>query len=272
MPGGVFAIALGTPWLVLLGLLLALERVIPARRQRGDWLNNGWAWLLAFGAGVVVTPAAGGAATLIVNRLGGGWIRLPDSGVGLALGVLAYLVAMDFGEYLFHRAQHLIPAMWAMHSLHHSDPGVNVTTTSRHFWLEAAIKSVTIWLAVGLLFKASPKIVVLYGLATFYNLVLHANLRVGFGRFSFVLNSPQYHRLHHGSDPKYANCNFAALLSVWDVLFGAYRPPAAGEFPHTGLEDRPPPKGLWQCFAWPLASGRSEAGGQPAPAALGSVS
>ena len=171
-------------------------------------------------------------------------IRLPDQGFGLVLGLAAYLAAMDLGEYLFHRAQHAIPALWAMHSLHHSDPAVNVATTTRHFWLKSAIKSLTIWLAVGLLFGASPKIVALYGLATLYNMVLHGNLRLGFGRFSSLVNSPQYHRLHHSRDPAWFNCNFAALLSVWDVIAGSYRPPEPGQFALTGLEDRPPPANL----------------------------
>src|ERR1700722_8042551 len=156
------------------------ERVAPGRPgEKGDWLNNGRAWALGMFGWLTTTPAAGGLATLAVNAAGGGWIRLPDQGFGLVLGLAGYLAAMDLGEYLFHRAQHAVPALWAMHSLHHSDPAVNVATTTRHFWLESAIKSLTIWLAVGLLFKASPKIVALYGLATLYNMVLHGNLRLG---------------------------------------------------------------------------------------------
>jgi sterol desaturase/sphingolipid hydroxylase (fatty acid hydroxylase superfamily) len=246
--------ALIPPWLGLFFVLLVLERVAPGRRgERIDWAGNGWAWLAGIVAGLSSTPLAGGAATLLVNRLGGGLIRLPDEGWGLLAGLAAYLLAMDLGEYLFHRAQHAFPAMWAMHSLHHSDPAINVTTTSRHFWLEAAIKSLTIWLAVGLMFRASPKIVALYGLATLYNQVLHANLKVGLGRLGFLVNTPQYHRRHHSSDPAHFNSNYAALLTIWDVIAGSYRPPSAGEFPPTGLSERAAPAGVYEVIAWPFA-------------------
>ncbi|HEY5072826.1 MAG TPA: sterol desaturase family protein [Caulobacteraceae bacterium] len=242
-------------WLIVLAVTLALERWRPARgEQRGDWWNNLRAWALTIAAGFTSTPVAAGAATLAINATGGGLIVLPTQGWGLAVGLLAYLAAMDFGEYLFHRAQHAIPALWAMHSLHHSDPAVNVTTAGRHFWLEAAIKSVTIWLAVALLLKASATIVALYGVLQLYNLALHANLRLGFGPLSWLVNSPQYHRIHHARDPSHFGGNYAALLTIFDVIGGTYRRPEPGDFPQTGLDDRPPPADLWQTLAWPWSA------------------
>jgi sterol desaturase/sphingolipid hydroxylase (fatty acid hydroxylase superfamily) len=142
---------------------------------------------------------------------------------------------MDLGEYLFHRAQHAIPALWAMHSLHHSDRGMNVLTVQRHFWLESAIKAVTIWPAVALLFRPDGPILLAYYLITLNNLVTHANLRLGYGPLTWLINSPQYHRLHHSADPAHHNANFAAVLPIFDVVSGAYRRPARGEFPETGL-------------------------------------
>jgi sterol desaturase/sphingolipid hydroxylase (fatty acid hydroxylase superfamily) len=40
------------------------------------------------------------------------------------LAVIAFFLVVDLGEYLFHRAQHAIPLLWALHSLHHSDPDI----------------------------------------------------------------------------------------------------------------------------------------------------
>ena len=173
------------------------------------------------------------AETALINLAGGGWIDLRP--LPLWMGALVYFVAADFGEYLFHRAQHRFGWMWAMHSLHHSDTAMNTLTTLRHFWLEPVVKSVTIWLAVALLFKADAQILAVYGVIGLLNFFTHSNLRLGFGRFSWVLNSPQYHRLHHGENPAHHNANFAALLPIFDVLFGSYHVPARDEFPPTGL-------------------------------------
>jgi sterol desaturase/sphingolipid hydroxylase (fatty acid hydroxylase superfamily) len=100
-------------------------------------------------------------------HLGGGLVTLPSSGWGLVPAVALYAVTMDFGEYVFHRAQHRFPVLWAMHPLQHSDRAVNVSTTQRHFWAEQAIKSATIYLMVGLLFRTSDRILVIYGVLTF---------------------------------------------------------------------------------------------------------
>ena len=172
--------------------------------------------------------------TALINAGGGGLVDL--RALPFWLGLPIYLVAADFGEYLYHRAQHAIPWLWEMHSLHHSDRALHAASAMRHFWMEPFLKSVTIWLAVALLFRADGAILTAYALIGFWNLVTHANLRFGFGPLSWMWNSPQYHRLHHGVDPRHHNANFAALLPIFDVLSGAYHRPARGEYPATGLD------------------------------------
>ena len=215
-------------------ILLVAERLWPATAQRVEWANNAVAFGLSTFANLIVAVFPAVLVTRLINAAGGGLIDL--SVLPLALGAIVYLVAMDIGEYLFHRAQHAIPWMWAMHSLHHSDRGLNVTTTQRHFWLEPLLKSVTIWAAVALVFRVNSAILIAYSLVSLYHFLPHANLRLGFGRLSWLLNSPQYHRLHHSRDPRHYNTNFAALFPILDVLAGSYRRPARGEFPAAGLD------------------------------------
>jgi sterol desaturase/sphingolipid hydroxylase (fatty acid hydroxylase superfamily) len=255
------------PTLLALVVGAALERRYPAASGggRADRLQNLKVWLTSLAVQMVLSPALGGVTTLAVNAAGGGFFELPASGPGLLLGIVLYLLAMDFGEYIFHRAQHAIPALWEMHSLHHSDPALDATTTLRHFWLDPALKTVTVWLAVGLLFKASPVIVLVYMALTFYNFVSHANVPLGFGRVSWLWNAPQYHRLHHAAAPEYHDCNYAALLPIFDVLSGAYRRPAPGEFPATGLDDGAAPRSYAETVAWPLRHWRPRRPASGAP-------
>jgi hypothetical protein len=161
---------------------------------------------LGIGAIGLATLSLAGAwlaplSTWAVNAAGGGIFVLPSSGWGLAAGIAIYVCAMDLGEYLFHRAQHALPWMWAMHSLHHSDPHFNSTTTVRHFWLDSWMKGATIWLAVGVLFKASSVVLGAYGVLSYYNFLAHADVRLSFKGASWMLNSPAYHRLHHSAAP-----------------------------------------------------------------------
>ena len=253
------------PTTLALVVCTLLERRWPASSaNRGDKLQNIKAWAASLTGQFLLTPALGGLTTLAVNAVGGGLYELPSSGWGLVAGAVAYLVAMDFGEYVFHRAQHAIPAMWEMHSLHHSDPELDASTTVRHFWVDPLLKTVTIWLAVGLLFKAGPIIVGIYTLFTLYHFVAHANLPVGFGKASWLWNSPQYHRLHHAAATEYYDCNYASLLPVFDVLFGSYRKPLPGEFPATGLASGTVPRSFAEIVVWPIRKLRLKRRAAPA--------
>jgi sterol desaturase/sphingolipid hydroxylase (fatty acid hydroxylase superfamily) len=46
------------------------------------------------------------------------------------------MLAADLIFYWVHRAQHHFEFLWSMHSFHHSDDDVNVTSSYRHYWLE----------------------------------------------------------------------------------------------------------------------------------------
>jgi sterol desaturase/sphingolipid hydroxylase (fatty acid hydroxylase superfamily) len=199
--------------------------------------------------------------TLIVNRAGGGLIGLPDHGWALAASIVIYAVAMDFSEYAFHRAQHAIPFLWRMHSLHHSEPHYNATTALRSFWLEPYLKSISVWLVVGIVFKTSSAIATGYFVLTFYNYIIHANARIHYGPLSWLLNTPAYHRIHHSALPEHSDCNYAAIFPIFDVLFGAYRPPPPGVYPPTGLVQDAPPVTLLQALAWPLERAQRSATG-----------
>jgi sterol desaturase/sphingolipid hydroxylase (fatty acid hydroxylase superfamily) len=235
---------------VLVGL--AIERLAPACQQplTASGFNLGYTMIFML-AQALLAPALSIFTVAAVNAAGGGLIKLPSSGPGFWAGFALYAVAVDLMEYLFHRAQHRIPALWAMHSLHHSDTALNASTTSRHYWAEHGIKMLTIYLAVGVIFKAPPEVLGAYALLAYYHVIPHMNIRLGFGRFSFLLNSPQYHRLHHSALPAHFDKNFAGLFPAYDLIFGTYRRPHPGEYPPTGLESGAQPRNYLDALLWP---------------------
>jgi sterol desaturase/sphingolipid hydroxylase (fatty acid hydroxylase superfamily) len=78
-----------------------------------------------------------------------------------------------------------------------------------------------------------------YGIAasliSWVGLANHINLRIGLGRFGWLLSCPQTHRIHHSKQPEHTDKNFAATFTLWDVLFGTYYQPGKAEYPATGL-------------------------------------
>jgi sterol desaturase/sphingolipid hydroxylase (fatty acid hydroxylase superfamily) len=200
----------------------------------------------------LLLPLAGAASTLMINRFGGGLFVLPSHGWALPIGVGIYLVATDFAEYSYHRAQHAAPLLWSLHSYHHSDEAMDISTTLRHFWADRILKQLTVFSAVAVIFRVDPVILTLYGSASVYNYVVHMDVGLGFGRWSWLLNSPRYHRLHHSRLAEHEGCNYAALLPIFDVLAGTYRRPSAGEYPPTGLVETGGPSSILEALAWPL--------------------
>jgi hypothetical protein len=44
-----------------------------------------------------------------------------------------------------------------------------------------------------------------------------------------VMNTPSHHRVHHATNPRYLDRNYAGTFIVWDKLFGTFEPENDGE-------------------------------------------
>jgi sterol desaturase/sphingolipid hydroxylase (fatty acid hydroxylase superfamily) len=48
----------------------------------------------------------------------------------------------------------------------------------------------------------------------------HANIRLSFGPFEYLLVSPRFHRRHHAlAAAGRRSCNYGAVFPLWDILF-----------------------------------------------------
>jgi len=248
-------------YLVIIGLALALEQQRPAVPGQGfgDFRLN-LALMTAFQAARDVAPlVVGGVALAVVSKAGGGLIKLPAHGWGLLWSCLCLVIVAEFFEYVVHRLQHAVPALWALHSLHHSDTQFNVTTNLRHHWLEPFLRTAVVFPLLGLLIAPPPAAVTFYVTLTAWNFAIHFNYRLDFGRWTVLLNCPAYHRLHHSALPEHRDCNFATLLPVFDWVFGTYRRPLPAEVPPTGIDGAARPLTVIEAVTWPLRRRRAAA-------------
>jgi sterol desaturase/sphingolipid hydroxylase (fatty acid hydroxylase superfamily) len=213
------------------------ERLV--RAPRTDWVINLFAWALyvMVGASAVKLVGSWEGPALIDGRDLPGWAAV----------VISVLV-VDLLDYVYHRLQHRIPILWAMHSLHHSDPEMSTLTTQRHFWADPPIKALTIWSLGAMIIAPTAAAIAVYGLLSLWNFLTHSRLRIDLGWWSWVINTPAYHRRHHSRLSEHYDSNFAALFPIWDVLFGSYYRPDG--FPPTGLDFRP--RKASDVLLWPL--------------------
>ncbi|MFI4904937.1 MAG: sterol desaturase family protein, partial [Burkholderiales bacterium] len=85
---------------------------------------------------------------------------------------------------------------------------------------------------------------------------IHANVRLPLGGLTRVVVGPQAHRIHHSLEDAHADRNFAAVFPLWDILFGTFCAPRAGEYPRTGLHSGERVTSFWQANLLPFAGWR----------------
>ncbi len=132
------------------------------------------------------------------------------------------LTAADFTYYWMHRFEHEVRILWAYHTVHHSSPEYNLTTSLRLAWVEGLIE----WgffvpmLVIG--FDAVQTLVAL-AIVVSYQTWVHTEKIGRLGRLDRVFNTPSKHRVHHGSNRRYLDRNYGGILILWDRLFGTYQ-------------------------------------------------
>lgn len=139
--------------------------------------------------------------------------------------VAVYYVVYDLLYYWMHRAQHLIPWWWALHSMHHSQRQMSCWTNDRGSYIDGVIQSLilaTVGLVMGVDIADFAWLTLVSELVQNFS---HVNTRIGFGRvLNKVLVDPLFHRVHHArfdkNSPIRHDCNFGQVFSIWDVIFG----------------------------------------------------
>ena len=128
----------------------------------------------------------------------------------------------DITYYFMHRANHEVRLFWAGHVSHHSAIKMNFATALRQGVFERVHKYL-FWLPLPLLGFDPLMIFTMMSLNLFYQFWLHTELvRRLPGWFEAVFNTPSHHRVHHGSNIRYLDCNHAGVLIIWDRIFGTF--------------------------------------------------
>ena len=175
-------------------------------------INFSLAFLLLFTADWVQTNNFG-----IIN-----W--MPE--MPLWLYILLGVVLLDFfGAYLAHYTEHKIKPLWMIHLVHHSDHKVDTTTANRHHPLESVIRfGFTLF---GVLVVGAPiAIVMIYqSMSLIFTQFNHANIKIPKSvdkLLSYVIVSPDMHKVHHHNLLPYTDANYGNIFSIWDRLLGTY--------------------------------------------------
>src|SRR5690349_4704598 len=149
------------------------------------------------------------------------WLHTPVWGTI----IISFLVLDFFGGWLVHLVQHKTRFLWRFHVIHHSDNNVDVTTGLRHHPIESVLRGV--FFLMGVIVAGAP----MYAVMIFQTLLVlatqftHANISLPKWLdkpLSYIIVSPNMHKVHHHWQQPYTDSNYGAVLAIWDRLFGTF--------------------------------------------------
>ena len=150
------------------------------------------------------------------------WLHLDN----LWLQAIIGLLFMDLiGAYTAHYVQHKTKSLWRYHLIHHTDTWIDTTSANRHHPGESVIRFIFTVLAI-LVVGAPIWLFFLYqSLSVFLSQFNHANMRMPKKLdkwISYVIVSPDMHKIHHHYQLPYTDSNYGNIFSIWDRLFGTF--------------------------------------------------
>lgn len=151
---------------------------------------------------------------------------LPRLGLPFWLDCLLAVVLLDLAIYWQHRWMHVVPLLWRLHRLHHSDTGFDVTTGLRFHPFEMALSLVYKLAVLTALGAPALAVLVFELLLSVGALFTHADFALPPAldrRLRWLLVTPSMHRIHHSTWQPETDSNYGFHLSLWDRLFGSYR-------------------------------------------------
>jgi sterol desaturase/sphingolipid hydroxylase (fatty acid hydroxylase superfamily) len=206
-----------SPAFILL-ILLEMWRVRATGRGAYEFKDSAASLTMGFGStlagiltGGIYVACAFGVYQFKIFEIGWTWWAL----------VLCFF-AEDLAYYWFHRLSHERRIWWAAHVVHHSSQHYNLSTALRQTWtgalaLSFATKLPLFWIGF------PPAMVFLFsGFSLVYQFWIHTEQIKRMGPLEWVLNTPSHHRVHHATNPRYLDANYAGVLIIWDRLFGTF--------------------------------------------------
>lgn len=215
-------------------LLVLVEMIVARLRDRTRYEPKDTLTSLSLGLGSTVA----GALTAGIAFAMAMWVwqfRIFDISYAWWWFVLAFVID-DFAYYVFHRMAHRVRWFWASHVIHHSSQHYNLSTALRQTW--------TGFISLGFLFRLPlafigfppPMLVFVAGLNLVYQFWIHTEVVGKCPRwFEAVMNTPSHHRVHHATNPRYLDKNYAGVFIIWDRMLGTFTPERDDDRPIYGI-------------------------------------
>ena len=204
-------------------LLVLAEMLVARARDRSRYEPKDTLTSLMFGLGSTVAGALAGGAIIALSL----WVY------GFRLTTIPFVwwawplcfVLDDLAYYAFHRTAHRVRWFWASHVNHHSSQHYNLSTALRQTWTGFFAGSFLFRMPLFLIGFPPAMVAFCAGINLIYQFWIHTEVIDRCPRwFEAVMNTPSHHRVHHATNPRYLDRNYAGVFIVWDRMFGSFTP------------------------------------------------
>ena len=168
----------------------------------------------------------------------------------IGLQLVIFFVILDFVQWLTHILLHKYEVLWRFHKVHHSVKEMGFAAHLRYHWMENILYKPLKTLGVMVLGGFEPEqAYIVHFIAITIGHLNHANIRITWGPFKYILNNSVMHLYHHMKalqENKPKGINFGISLSIWDFLFKtSYVPDDNGEIELGFSNEENFPKGFF---------------------------
>ena len=212
----------GTIAVVILLEILAPHRILQ-HKMTVRWLSNVSIGLFNIVLQNGVLALAGIGAAVSVGHYKWGVLNLVSWPT--TIEILLTIVVLDAIHYWIHRLYYLVPLLWRLHLVHHSDLDFDISTAFRHHPFEGLI-SLSLFVPIIALLGLPPLGVLCFTiLRSVISYFEHANLKLPAvldSTLRWFMVTPEMHRIHHSALQLETDSNFGDLFPYWDRLFRTY--------------------------------------------------
>jgi len=151
---------------------------------------------------------------------------LSPAQIPLWLSVIVGIMILDLvGAWLVHWVQHNVRWMWRFHLIHHTDQHIDVTSALRHHPIESVFRAAFTIIAVVAAGAPIAVVFIYQTVSALWSQFIHANFQLpkSLDRvLSWVLVTPDMHKVHHHYRQPYSDTNYGNIFSLWDHAFRTF--------------------------------------------------
>ena len=244
--------------LIVISLVVwLLEIIFPWRKNqssiRKDFWMDGFYMFFNFFIFSILISGDYKALGLLFNEIGITTKSLAVFNISnwpIGFQLVVFFIILDFVQWLTHVLLHKYEVLWRFHKVHHSVKEMGFAAHLRYHWMENILYKPLKTLGVMVLGGFEPEqAYIVHFIAITIGHLNHANIRITWGPFKYILNNSVMHLYHHMKalpENKPKGINFGISLSIWDFLFKTnYIPDDNGEIELGFSNEENFPKGFF---------------------------